>query len=370
MPTYPPHFNRAISFLESYNKNKLNQQSDIYFIFSNTQEESDFKKLSNSKHYRSIILPSDLAKKDVSIIGIKKIYALNKLYQNYQYIIVLDSESLVIKNINLLKMCEEFYRNKVLYGNQALANTNGIVNACLEPFTQCENLKSIDKGLYLWFNQICIYKSEFVPHFFEVTNINGFSLKYIHFEYYIYMFYLLLYRDFYIEDIGVASKWGFFEEGMFVPKSNFYLTLKPYHCCPNLYPFIDTANIFLFIQVDRNRTLEWFKPSLKNYRPKSAASRVQQSLSYQLGTIIENLKFWEVFMLPTKLRNVVKKHQDIRDKYEAYKILNPLLKLTLLQTYEDYEEGIKCKESLNYKIGSALIKANSAGGGGDFLLSA
>lgn len=366
MPTYLPHFDRAISFLESHKKNKLDQQSDVCFVFSNKQEESDFEKLSYSKSYHSIVLPSHLIRGRDSIIGVKKIYALNKIYQNYQYIIMLDSESLIIKNIDLLKMCEEFYRNKVLYGNQALANP-ALVNGCLEPFTQCKNLKSINKELYLWFNQICIYKSEFVPHFFEITNINEFSLKYMNFEYYIYMFYLLLYRNFYVKDIGVASRYGFFEEGVFVPKSNLYLTLKPYHCCPNLYPFIDTTNVFLFIQVDRNRTFEWFEPSLENYRPKSADLRVKQSLSYQLGAIIENIKFWEAFMLPVRLRNVVKKHQDIRDKYEAYKILKPHLKLPLLQTYEDYEEGIKCKESLTYKIGSALIRANSSGGGGIFL---
>ena len=34
IPTYPPHFNYAKNFLETFRKNSLNLQADLFFIFS------------------------------------------------------------------------------------------------------------------------------------------------------------------------------------------------------------------------------------------------------------------------------------------------------------------------------------------------
>ena len=43
IPTYPPHFFFANNLLKSFYKNKLNEQADIYFVFTNEDEASQFK---------------------------------------------------------------------------------------------------------------------------------------------------------------------------------------------------------------------------------------------------------------------------------------------------------------------------------------
>ena len=42
IPTYPPHLNYAKNFIDTFRKNYLNLQADLFFIFSNESEAQEF----------------------------------------------------------------------------------------------------------------------------------------------------------------------------------------------------------------------------------------------------------------------------------------------------------------------------------------
>lgn len=192
MPIIPRHFTYARNFLASFEYHKLNKQADFYFIFSNKEEE----KACNTK-YGAIVLPDNL--KDLGIeqgiINVKKFYGIYEIKDKYDYIIVLDAESLIIKNIDLLDVCETYFRNKILWGAPQYT-VEAVLTASKEFFKEKEKID--DLGLYLWFNNLCIYKTSTIENFFEKTNLkeNLTKLTVWHFDYYIYMFYLYLYHDF------------------------------------------------------------------------------------------------------------------------------------------------------------------------------
>lgn len=68
-------------------------QADLFFIFSNESEAQEF-----GEYEYKIILPDELRIfENGGIINIKKFFALKSLQNQYDYYIVLDSESEIIK---------------------------------------------------------------------------------------------------------------------------------------------------------------------------------------------------------------------------------------------------------------------------------
>ena len=197
MPIFPPHYKYAKNFLESFEYYKLNKQADFYFVFSNEEDKSTCK---IKYEYKSIILPEYLKDfgREQGIINVKKLYGVYQLKDNYEYIIVCDSESLINKNINLLDICETFFNNKVLWGaiKYPCKEVESFTNACSSLFAEKDKID--DKGLCFWFNQLCIYKANTIDEFFEKANLkeNITKLNFWHFDYYIYMYYLMLYHEF------------------------------------------------------------------------------------------------------------------------------------------------------------------------------
>lgn len=197
MPIIPAHFAYAKHFLETFEYHKLNQQADFYFVFS-TEED---KKACKTK-YGSIVLPENLKdlRRDQGIINVKKFYGVYELKDKYDYIIVLDSESLIIKNIDLYEACETFFNNKILWGVLKFHGDHDCISkitaACEEMFE--EKRKMDDLGLDFWFNNLCVYKTSTIEDFFAKTNLKEklTKLTFWHFDYYIYMYYLFLYHNF------------------------------------------------------------------------------------------------------------------------------------------------------------------------------
>lgn len=199
MPIIPKDFHYAKDFLESFKYHKLNKQADFYFVFSNIDDKNACK-----TKYNSIILPENLKDlgRDQGIINVKKFYGVYELKDKYDYVIVIDSESLIIKNIDLLEVCNRFFDNKTLWGilqnhnTQPIDYIKEIVAASSGLFDKKEEL--INLNLDFWFQNPCIYKSSTIENFFEKTNLkeNLTKLTFWHFDYYIYMFYLYLYHEF------------------------------------------------------------------------------------------------------------------------------------------------------------------------------
>lgn len=205
VPTYPPHYLFAKGFMDSFVKYEYEEQADLYFVFTNPAERDGFLPCN------AIVLPKKLrVMKNRGIINIKKFYALMQLKNKYDYIIALDDESVFTKAVDLQEICDTYFENKVLYGN-ILENPSWdimgqVAEHCKEFFSK-EDRGKLSCPLYLWFSQLPIYRTDTLSDFFRMTKIgnNIAKLSYFDYDYYIYMYYLMLKYDFQAEDMGVIS---------------------------------------------------------------------------------------------------------------------------------------------------------------------
>ncbi|EOI0588700.1 hypothetical protein ACMF9O_001963 [Campylobacter jejuni] len=110
-------------------------------------------------------------------------------------------------------------------------------------------------------------------------------------------------------------------------------------------------------------------PKIAFIQAHSAKARIRSHLCYKLGqAMIENSRsILGYIRIPYVLSYIMDKHKFEQKAYKAKIKENPNLALPPLETYSDYNEALKLKNSFTYKIGEALIKAhkNWLWGGGD-----
>ncbi|CAM2981271.1 hypothetical protein [Helicobacter burdigaliensis] len=101
----------------------------------------------------------------------------------------------------------------------------------------------------------------------------------------------------------------------------------------------------------------------------TATQRIKNQLSYKLGqAMISNSKSLLGYIrMPYVLSYIKETHQKEQEAYQQSIKQNPNLKLPPLESYADYQEALKIKNHLTYKLGAALIKANNVRGGGEYL---
>ncbi|HFU2596660.1 TPA: hypothetical protein ACH5K9_000621 [Campylobacter jejuni] len=92
----------------------------------------------------------------------------------------------------------------------------------------------------------------------------------------------------------------------------------------------------------------------------TAKTRIQNQLSYKLGqAMIANSKsILGYIRMPFVLSYIKDKHKQEQKIYQEKIKKDPSLKLPPLESYPDYQEALKLKNHLSYKLGQALIKAN------------
>ena len=367
IPTHLPRFERAYAFMRSFMDCGLKDQADLCFVFSNYSDEITFL-VKYGGGFRSIVLENELKSvRDYSgIVNIKKLYALYLLQQDYKYIIILDDESMIIKNINLMDMCDKFVSNRLLYGNQTQSDWSYIYNESVKFFE-----KKPPKELYFWFNQLCIYPCKFLQDFFDKSGLerdfikHNFSrISWGSFDYMVFGFYLIAYQEFKILDLECLSDWGAIEHNRLTLYSKKIFSIKFYHSNPNSLNIKDRDNVFCLIHLDRMHKFEYINCT--------ATQIIKNHLSYKLGkAMIANSKSLLGYIkMPFKLNHIKKEHNNEQEAYEKIIKKHPNLKLPPLETYPDYNEAIKIKNHLSYKLGEALIKANNKGfitGGGGYL---
>ncbi|ENU2801900.1 hypothetical protein ACE4NQ_001714 [Campylobacter coli] len=108
-----------------------------------------------------------------------------------------------------------------------------------------------------------------------------------------------------------------------------------------------------------------------SYIPKeqSAKQRIQNQLSYKLGQamIINSKSILGYIRMPFALSYIKDKHKQEQKIYQEKIKKDPSLKLPPLESYPDYQEALKEKECLTYKLGEALIKASNNWYGGGYI---
>lgn len=249
--------------------------------------------------YRSLVLPEILrVTRDQGIINIKKFYALKRLQNDYKFSIVVDSESELIKGVNLMKICEEFYENKILLANKTRCECD-FINAQSKKFFPPKRLENDE--LYFWFNQPCIYKNDYLNEFwreFGCHNLKDFlKLNFYSFDFLIYGYFLLYFKGFKLENVEVLADFGFLECPEFEPLSDKFLHFKVKLCHPNLYEKLNNDEIFLFIQknVQKNvaqnaKTMEQISQENYLYKTLQGWLRRLKFVAFKIKKIIKNKK--------------------------------------------------------------------------------
>ncbi|ENY5691423.1 hypothetical protein O8I42_02670 [Campylobacter lari] len=92
----------------------------------------------------------------------------------------------------------------------------------------------------------------------------------------------------------------------------------------------------------------------------TAKQRIQNQLSYKLGQamIVNSKSILGYIRMPFVLSYIKDKHKQEQKIYQEKIKKDPSLKLPPLEDYPDYQEALKLKNHLSYKLGQALIKAN------------
>ncbi|TLD89148.1 DUF1919 domain-containing protein [Helicobacter sp. MIT 05-5294] len=98
----------------------------------------------------------------------------------------------------------------------------------------------------------------------------------------------------------------------------------------------------------------------------NAKIRIHNHLAYKLGVamILNSKSLWGYIRMPYVLSYIKESHKIEQQKYQEKIAKNPSLKLPKLEFYPDYQEALKIKNHLSYKLGEALIEASNVRGGG------
>ena len=97
---------------------------------------------------------------------------------------------------------------------------------------------------------------------------------------------------------------------------------------------------------------------LKNTAKRSGAVfRVQRQLSYRLGSeLLKTKSFFKILSLPFRIYKQIVNFRLERKIYETLSIADEKFVLLPLEDYVDFDEALRTKNHLSYRLGSALIK--------------
>lgn len=197
------HFDLAFNLYKSMID--LGVDEPIYYIFSDVPQKDKFaKRIKNAfgRELNYLILPKDQSHFKSKVV-VKKMYALQQLMHEYDYLSIIDSESVFIRKTDFAQLFEDIW------------NDDGCLNANVSPdgfpiMRKC--FRTLSKELYhnkvlmrefgnynynIWFNEIPVYKCANLPNFFkwlEKFDENGWKNEWMCFEYYLYAAYLLLHE--------------------------------------------------------------------------------------------------------------------------------------------------------------------------------
>ncbi len=210
------HFEYAFNLYKSKIENEI--ENDFYFIFSNIEQKNKFEKmikLEFPNEELKYFITTDEINKYKSKAVTKKFYALEQLMYKYKYIILIDCESLFIKKCNFDSLAEEIWNKKTMLNSNISPDGYFIMRKCFRVMGIYNNeklRKDTENYKYnFWFNEIQVYKCEYLPDFFkwiELHNKNKVYNTWSCFEYYVYYAYLLLEKNIHIRKYNYESMGG------------------------------------------------------------------------------------------------------------------------------------------------------------------
>jgi hypothetical protein len=199
--THPPKFHFGLDLLKSFVK-YVEQPHELYFVFTNESEMMLFDTLCGefNSFYKSIVIPNELRDK-LSIVNVKKFYALETLINEYDYIGVYDCETLFVKPCNLNLIYEDIGNQNHIKANTSSVGKNVLLKASeMLGLNNNEVLLNETENLtlYWWFNEIPVYeKNNFIEFFSWLKNLENYSdiqREYYCFDYILYGMWLIVFK--------------------------------------------------------------------------------------------------------------------------------------------------------------------------------
>jgi len=226
IPVYPPHY----GYLNFLNDLPDDLDFDIYFILSYREDFDILKSHNLNPVYETILLDEELNHSFISsmidsrvIIMFKKLYAINLLKDQYEYIAAVDSETEFISVNNVYEKFKQFCDNKKIYGSSVNGSRGRGLKEIIEYSAlffedNIEELKSKTCGLthYFWFSDIPIYDTKIASEFLEFIDFKNYE-KFVNrvcwwvFDYISYVYYCILYKDYQLVDLrdhGINRNWS------------------------------------------------------------------------------------------------------------------------------------------------------------------
>ena len=204
------HFDFAFNLYKS--KHDLHIDEEIYFVFSDEAQKNKFRNRiyeAFSEEISWLILPEEQLHYQSKVV-VKKMYALRTLKDRYDYLAMVDSESLFIKKVDFPKLFEEIW-DKRLCLNANISPSYGLGSTNLR--IRCFQTLGLyhDKVLCkefhyytydFWFNEIPIYKCNNLTEFFvwlDKFDKKGWMNEWACFEYWMYAAFLIKEKNYHLK---------------------------------------------------------------------------------------------------------------------------------------------------------------------------
>lgn len=193
----------AINLYRSKIKFKI--QSDLIFIFSDEEQKDKFDlRVKNELGIEDMIyniMPKELLIYKAQAVT-KKLYGLKEFMGQYDYIILVDCESVFVKNFDAAQLAEEIWNSHNMFAANFSLKGFFIMRKCYKAMGLYYN-KKLRKALSgfkynFWFNELQVYKCSYLINFFDW--LNNYDIEKIYntwdcFEYYVFYAYLCLEHD-------------------------------------------------------------------------------------------------------------------------------------------------------------------------------
>ena len=219
------HFNYARNLLHT--KVKFAIAGDMVFIFSNVEQKNKFLSLigDEATHMRWLIMPQELTHYKAQAVT-KKLWGLDALNDEYEYIVLVDAESLFLRAFDPDVLCREIWQSH----NPLVANRSYdgffIMRTCYQTMGLYHHpllRKATENYLYnFWFNEIQVYETATLKEFF--VRLQQFPIEAIYnewncFEYYVFAAFLIIEKGWQLKKIPYKSFGGINEYLVAYPQS-------------------------------------------------------------------------------------------------------------------------------------------------------
>ncbi len=258
-PIHDLKFEYGTKFVSSYNQ--FYDDNDLYLVFSSQKDIDTFNKRNSDLRYNSILWNEGINYSKP--ISQKKFFGVDYVFKNTNAdkVATVDVDSIFIKTLDYDQKFKDIIDSKKLYATKSELKYLLSKNASF--FSKEERTKIQEKtdnfSLYFWFNNICLYEKSSFYTFLDHINYHSIKkdLRYEHFDFMMYAFYLLINDQIEIEELkntrNTTKRESFIESQSSYTKSDFASIFTSYNpvWIKNLISENEMTNVFMQIHRDR-----------------------------------------------------------------------------------------------------------------------